>query len=87
MVDLLDRWRKYPPPGEAIVSALKAAGFEWRTMEQTSTRHIDSKPGEKMDPAQMAAMNIKTFDMLPLSVQQMMYDFKHNPEKLGISRN
>ena len=56
-------------------------------MEQTSTRHIDSKPGEKMDPAQMAAMNIKTFDMLPLSVQQMMYDFKHNPEKLGISRN
>ena len=85
VLDLLERWAKSPPPGEAIVGALKASGFEWKTMDQP-TKHIPSEP-EKLDPAQMAIRGIKTFDMLPPSVQQLMYDYKHHPEKLGIKPN
>ncbi|MDE2105698.1 MAG: hypothetical protein KGL39_51195 [Patescibacteria group bacterium] len=47
----------------------------------TRSLPLQSEEGEKMDPAMMAKFGIKTFDMLPASIQQMMVDYKNSPEK------
>jgi hypothetical protein len=90
VVALLRKWGDDPPAGEAIVSALKAFGFEWKTKPMMKPALVpvpDPQQQEKeRDPARLAAMGIKTFDSLPLSIQQLFHDAKHNPEKLGLQK-
>jgi hypothetical protein len=87
---LLRRWGDSPPPGEAIVSSMKAFGLEWKTTPMMKPALVpvpDPQQQEKdKDPARLAAMGIKTFDSLPLSMQQLFHDARHNPEKLGLQK-
>jgi hypothetical protein len=91
VIALLRKWGESPPAGEAIVSALKAFGVEWKAaqpmMKPALVPVADPQQQEKeRDPARLAAMGIKTFDSLPLSMQRLFYDAKHNPEKLGLQK-
>lgn len=88
-MELIAWWGKHPPLGELAFSSLKALGFEWKSMEPTTKKQalvVDQGQQTKLTPDEMAAMGIKTFDQLPASIQQMIYDAKHNPEKLGLRK-